>query len=106
MAVAANCATKALQLSSSSSARTLFSRRSSPLPKLNGLPSSPSSSSRTCTQNRSFSFSRVPEQLAGASQLMSLTPLHSATASALFTSLLTLHNSNSGSLSEGFATPL
>ncbi|MED6219681.1 hypothetical protein PIB30_037993 [Stylosanthes scabra] len=106
MAVAANCARKALQLcsSSSSSARTLFSRRSSPLPKLNALPSS--SSSRTCTQNRSFSFSRVQEPLAGASQLLSLTPLHTATASALFTSLLTLHNSNWGSLSEGFATPL
>ncbi|RYR59414.1 hypothetical protein Ahy_A05g025302 isoform A [Arachis hypogaea] len=97
MAVAANCARKTLQLASSSSARTLFSRRSFPLVKLNGLPSSPS---RTYTQKRSLSFPRVPEQLAGVAQLVSLTPLHSATASALFTSLLSLHNTNWGCLSE------
>ncbi|RYR09874.1 hypothetical protein HN51_069296 [Arachis hypogaea] len=98
MAVAANCARKTLQLASSSSAGTLFSRRSFPLVKLNGLPSSPS---RTYTQKRSHSFPRVPEQLAGVAQLVSLTPLHSATASALFTSLLSLHNTNWGCLSEG-----
>jgi hypothetical protein len=38
-------------------------------------------------------------QLAGAQ--VSLTPLHSATASALFTSLLSLHNNTWGCLSEG-----
>jgi hypothetical protein len=38
-------------------------------------------------------------QLAGAQ--VSLTPLHSATASALFTSLLCLHNNTWGCLSEG-----
>ncbi|KAK7300015.1 hypothetical protein RJT34_10846 [Clitoria ternatea] len=39
----------------------------------------------------------VPVQLAGAQ--VSLTPLHSATASALFTSLLSLHNGNQSGLS-------
>ncbi|XP_014522528.1 uncharacterized protein LOC106779022 [Vigna radiata var. radiata] len=95
MAVAANSARKALQRASSAS-RTLLSRRSSHPIKLNELPSSP--------QKRSLSFSRLPVHLAGAQ--LSLTPLHSATASVLFTSLLSLHNTNWGCLSEGFATPL
>jgi len=38
-------------------------------------------------------------QLAGTQ--ISLTPLHSVTASALFTSLLSLHNNTWGVLSEG-----
>jgi len=38
-------------------------------------------------------------QLAGTQ--VSLTPLHSVTASALFTSLLSLHNNTWGVLSEG-----
>lgn len=42
---------------------------------------------------------RIPEQLAGAR--MSLMPLHSITASALFTSLLSAHNIKWGCLSEG-----
>lgn len=41
---------------------------------------------------------RLPVELAGA---QSLIPLHSATASALFTSLLSLHNNSWGCLSEG-----
>ncbi|KHN12103.1 Putative polygalacturonase non-catalytic subunit JP650 [Glycine soja] len=45
---------------------------------------------------------RLPVLLVGAQ--VSLTPLHSATASAMFTSLLSLHNTNWGCLSEG--TPL
>ncbi|KAL9285110.1 hypothetical protein ACSQ67_024502 [Phaseolus vulgaris] len=90
MAVAANSARKTLQRASSAS-RTLFSRRSSHPIKLNGLPSSP--------HKRTLSFSRLPVQLVGAQ--LSLTPLHSATASALFTSLLSLHNTNWGCLSEG-----
>ncbi|XP_020217802.1 uncharacterized protein LOC109801200 [Cajanus cajan] len=105
MAVAANSARKTLQIASSST-RTLLSRRSSPpsvsssyATKLNGFASSSSSS-----QKRALSFSRFPVQLAGAH--VSLTPLHSVTASALFTSLLSLHNANWGCLSEGFATPL
>ncbi|TKY69855.1 hypothetical protein E2542_SST06138 [Spatholobus suberectus] len=108
MTVAANSARKTLQMASSVT-RTLFSRRSSPpsvssscATKLNGFSSS--SSSQASPQKRAFSFSRLPVQLVGAQ--VSLTPLHSATASALFTSLLSLHNTNWGCLSEGFATPL
>lgn len=41
---------------------------------------------------------RLPVELGGA---QSLIPLHSATASALFTSLLSLHNTSWGCLSEG-----
>ncbi|KAL2347311.1 hypothetical protein Fmac_001311 [Flemingia macrophylla] len=98
MAVAANSARKTLQIAS------FLSRRSSPVTvssshatKLNGFASS-------SPQKRALSFSRLPVQLVGAH--VSLTPLHSATASALFTSLLSLHNANWGCLSEGFATPL
>ncbi|CAL0331510.1 unnamed protein product [Lupinus luteus] len=102
--VTANCVRKTLQVASAST-RTLLSRQSSPpsasfASKFNALPSSP----KVSTQKRSLSFSRLPVQL--ASVQVSLTPLHSATASALFTSLLSLHNNNWGCLSEGFATPL
>ncbi|XP_038885250.1 uncharacterized protein LOC120075707 isoform X1 [Benincasa hispida] len=48
-------------------------------------------------------FFRLPVEL---SSVQSLMPLHSVTASALFTSLLSLHNNSWGYLSEGFATPL
>lgn len=41
---------------------------------------------------------RLPVELGGA---QSLIPLHSATASALLTSLLSLHNTSWGCLSEG-----
>ncbi|XP_061359644.1 protein NUCLEAR FUSION DEFECTIVE 6, mitochondrial [Gastrolobium bilobum] len=106
MAVAANSARKTLQIASSST-RTLLCARSSSASastshaaKLNGF----ASSSRASPQKRSLSFSWLPVQLAGAQ--VSLTPLHSATASALFTSLLSLHNNKWGCLSEGFATPL
>ncbi|CAJ1931472.1 unnamed protein product [Sphenostylis stenocarpa] len=90
MAVAANSARKAIQLTSSVT-RTVFSHRSLHPIKLSGFPSSP--------HKHAFSFSRLPVQLVGAQ--LSLTPLHSATASALFTSLLSLHNTNWGCLSEG-----
>ncbi|KAJ0094092.1 hypothetical protein Patl1_16140 [Pistacia atlantica] len=43
-------------------------------------------------------YSRLPVELGGA---LSLMPLHSVTASALFTSLLSLNNQNWGCLSEG-----
>ena len=46
---------------------------------------------------------RVPVELAAA---QSLIPLHSATASALFTSLLSLHNTSWGCLSEGIRQTL
>ncbi|XWS22590.1 hypothetical protein CRYUN_Cryun29cG0049500 [Craigia yunnanensis] len=52
---------------------------------------------------RNITSSRLPVELGGAVTLM---PLHSTTASALFTSLLSLHNQSWGCLSEGFATPL
>ncbi|OIW10563.1 hypothetical protein TanjilG_15935 [Lupinus angustifolius] len=95
--VTANCVRKTLQLPSPST-KTLFSRQSSPLSpsyaaKFKGLPSS-----KVSTQNRSFSLFRLPVQLSGVQ--VSLTQLHNATASALFTSLLSLHNNNWGCLSE------
>ncbi|XP_050204620.1 protein NUCLEAR FUSION DEFECTIVE 6, mitochondrial [Mercurialis annua] len=58
----------------------------------------PSSSSRFSPHKL-----RLPLEL-GAAQ--SLLPMHSVTASALLTSLLSLHNHSWGCLSEGFATPL
>ncbi|KAL3036811.1 hypothetical protein AAZX31_01G030000, partial [Glycine max] len=89
-------ARKTIQIASAAT-RTLLSRRSSCPTKLNGLAFSYSS-----PQKRALSFSRLPVLLVGAQ--VSLTPLHSATASAMFTSLLSLHNTNWGCLSEG--TPL
>ncbi|XP_058776468.1 protein NUCLEAR FUSION DEFECTIVE 6, mitochondrial isoform X2 [Vicia villosa] len=106
--MASNCCRKSLQIASSS-AKTLISRRS-PLPSSSASSSNPNkfnasaSSFQASPHKRSFSNSWVPVQLAGAQ--VSLTPLHSATASALFTSLLSLHNNNWGCLSEGFATTL
>ncbi|XP_058776470.1 protein NUCLEAR FUSION DEFECTIVE 6, mitochondrial isoform X3 [Vicia villosa] len=105
MAVASNCVRKSLQIASSS-AKTLLSRRS-PLPPSSSNPNkfnASASSFQASPHKRSLSNSWFPVQLAGAQ--VSLTPLHSATASALFTSLLSLHNNNWGCLSEGFATTL
>ncbi|CAK8537031.1 unnamed protein product [Lathyrus sativus] len=104
--MASNCCRKSLQIASSS-VKTLISRRS-PLPSSSS--SNPNkfnasaSSFQASPHKRSFSNSWLPVQLAGAQ--VSLTPLHSATASALFTSLLSLHNNKWGCLSEGFATTL
>ncbi|CAJ2647584.1 unnamed protein product [Trifolium pratense] len=109
---ASNCARKSFQIASSKTKTLLLSRRS---PSLSSSSSSSSSSSANANKfnasafqasphKRSFSYSSLPVQLAGAQ--VSLTPLHSVTASALFTSLLSLHNNNWGCLSEGFATPL
>ncbi|CAK9312341.1 unnamed protein product [Citrullus colocynthis] len=96
---------------SSSSARTLLHRSSSftsashfvSKPTMSaGLPSAkPPASSRFSVQK--LTNFRLPVEL---SSLQSLMPLHSVTASALFTSLLSLHNNSWGCLSEGFATPL
>ncbi|KAL6192525.1 hypothetical protein ACLB2K_033612 [Fragaria x ananassa] len=104
--MAANCARRTLQFSSAS-AKTLFnSSSSSPFAskafKLSELAGAKTTSiPRFATQK--LKFSRLPVELAAA---QSLIPLHSATASALFTSLLSLHNTSWGCLSEGFATPL
>ncbi|KAI4314320.1 hypothetical protein L6164_027241 [Bauhinia variegata] len=107
--MAANCARKTLQIASAT-ARTQLCHPSSAASasnatKLNALTSCrPTSAARFSAPKRSLSFSWLPEQLAGAK--VSLMPLHSVTASALFTSLLSLHSNNWGCLSEGFATPL
>ncbi|KAL5100546.1 hypothetical protein RYX36_004873 [Vicia faba] len=105
MAVSSNCVRKSLQIASSS-AKTLLSRRST-LPSSSSNPNkfnASASSFQVSPHKRSLSNSWLPVQLAGAQ--VSLTPLHSVTASALFTSLLSLHNNNWGCLSEGFATTL
>ncbi|KAK2374530.1 hypothetical protein P8452_47125 [Trifolium repens] len=98
--MATNCARKSFRLASSS-AKTLFSRRSSSSSNANKFNAS---AFQTSPHKHSLSYSWLPVQLAGAQ--VSLTPLHSATASALFTSLLSLHNNSWGCLSEGFATTL
>ncbi|XP_054808364.1 uncharacterized protein LOC129310528 isoform X2 [Prosopis cineraria] len=101
--MAATCARKSLQIASAS-ARTHLSRRSlsaltSDASKLSGFGSCrPACASRVAVQKRSLSFSWLPKQLAGAQ--VSLIPLHSATSSALFTSLLSLHSNKWGCLSE------
>ncbi|XP_004514687.1 uncharacterized protein [Cicer arietinum] len=100
MAVAANCARKSFQIASSS-AKTLISRRST-LPSSSNSTKFNASFFQSSSPKRSLSNSWFPVQLAGAQ--VSLTPLHSATASALFTSLLSLHNNNWGCLSEADET--
>ncbi|OAY32599.1 uncharacterized protein LOC110629399 [Manihot esculenta] len=111
--MAANGARRTLQFSSAS-ARTLLARSPSSTssktipspfaPKASSLTGLfPKSSSASRLSPHKLSFSRLPVELGGA---LSLMPLHSVTASALFTSLLSLHNDTWGCLSEGFATPL
>ncbi|KAJ8773795.1 hypothetical protein K2173_008258 [Erythroxylum novogranatense] len=101
-------ARRTLQFSSTSAkcilsnSTTYSSTSASKVANFNGI-----FTSRPCSVSR-FSLqklisSRFPVELGGA---LSLIPLHSVTASALFTSLLTLHNDKWGCLSEGFATPL
>ncbi|PRQ41155.1 hypothetical protein RchiOBHm_Chr4g0443851 [Rosa chinensis] len=101
--MAANCARRTLQFSSAS-ARTLFnsSQFASKGLNLSELAGAKTTSTPRFATHK-LKFSRLPVELAAA---QSLIPLHSATASALFTSLLSLHNTSWGCLSEGFATPL
>ncbi|KAJ0256299.1 hypothetical protein HA466_0092790 [Hirschfeldia incana] len=102
--MAANGVRRALQ---SSTARILFGRSSASTsaPKLGKFAGSAfsngSSSSRSSL--RRLTSSRIPVELSAG---MSLIPLHSVTASALLTSLLSLSNQSWGCLSEGFATTL
>ncbi|KAL5552894.1 hypothetical protein UlMin_040295 [Ulmus minor] len=102
--MAANCARRTL----SASAKTLLKCSSSPstfasgATKLGGLFASKSNSASRFSVKK-LNFSRLPVELAS---LQSLMPLHSVTASALSTSLLSLQNDKWGCLSEGFATPL
>ncbi|XP_031257932.1 uncharacterized protein LOC116115925 isoform X2 [Pistacia vera] len=103
--MAANCGRRTLQLTSAS-AKTLLSRSpsASTASKFTGLasPIKPTTASRLSSLHKR-TYSRLPVELGGA---LSLMPLHSVTASALFTSLLSLNNQNWGCLSEGFATTL
>ncbi|XP_010427807.1 PREDICTED: protein NUCLEAR FUSION DEFECTIVE 6, chloroplastic/mitochondrial isoform X2 [Camelina sativa] len=109
--MAANGMRRALQVSSSS-AKILFGRSSaasssSKIGKSAGIAfgngSSSSSSSSSRPSLRRLTFSRVPVELSAG---VSLVPLHSVTASALLTSLLSLSNQNWSCLSEGFASTL
>ncbi|KAM5566778.1 protein NUCLEAR FUSION DEFECTIVE 6, mitochondrial [Rosa sericea] len=105
--MAANCARRTLQFSSASAKALFNSSSSSPFAskafKLSELAGAKTTSTSRFAATQKLKFSRLPVELAAA---QSLIPLHSATASALFTSLLSLHNASWGCLSEGFATPL
>ncbi|KAL0731499.1 hypothetical protein Bca4012_027593 [Brassica carinata] len=99
--MAANGVRRALKLSSSTG-RTLFGRSSASascpnVGKSAGFAFANGSSSRSSL--RRLTSSRVPVELSAAG--MSLIPLHSVTASALLTSLLSLSNQSWGCLSEG-----
>ncbi|KAK4598096.1 hypothetical protein RGQ29_015552 [Quercus rubra] len=110
--MAANYARRTLQISSktllsctsssSSSSSTTFASKASRLSGLGLASAGPNSASRLSVHKRILS--RLPVALSGVQQ--SLMPLHSVTASALLTSLLSVYNDNWGCLSEGFATTL
>ncbi|XVE85063.1 hypothetical protein DITRI_Ditri17bG0062300 [Diplodiscus trichospermus] len=102
--MAASCGRRTLQFSCAS-AKTILTHSPSSRAAKNKLASlfSPKPTSASRFSLRKLTSSRLPVELGGAVTLM---PLHSATASALFTSLLSLHNQSWGCLSEGFATPL
>ncbi|XP_058091679.1 protein NUCLEAR FUSION DEFECTIVE 6, mitochondrial-like [Magnolia sinica] len=105
--MASACARRTLQ-SSSSSAATLFCGLKSfstggPATKMNcGFSSAAPAFFRSSRHRLSF-ISRSPVELGCAQSLM---PLHSVTASALLTSMLSFKSGNWGWLSEGFATTL
>ncbi|XP_042496184.1 protein NUCLEAR FUSION DEFECTIVE 6, mitochondrial-like [Macadamia integrifolia] len=63
----------------------------------------PASSTSRVSRRKLSLFSRLPMELGCAQSLM---PLHSVTASALLTSMLSLNGENWGCLSEGFASTL
>ncbi|RID55163.1 hypothetical protein BRARA_G02441 [Brassica rapa] len=103
---AANGVRRALQ-SASSTGRILFSRSSAKAtsaPKLGKAAGfafgNGSSSTSSRSSLRRLTSSRIPVELSAGM------PLHSVTASALLTSLLSLSNQTWGCLSEGFATTL
>ncbi|XP_075657092.1 uncharacterized protein LOC142627177 [Castanea sativa] len=110
--MAANYARRTLQISSktllsctsssSSSSSITFASKASRLSGLGLASAGPNSASRLSVHKRILS--RLPVELSGVQQ--SLMPLHSVTASALLTSLLSVYNDNWGCLSEGFATTL
>ncbi|CAN0892928.1 hypothetical protein LINGRAHAP2_LOCUS17861 [Linum grandiflorum] len=98
--MAANGARRVIRCSST---KTLFSGASS-VKRGASSPSASKASSFTPTLSpskpsfRRPTLSRFPVELGGA---LSMMPLHSATSSALFTSLLSLHSQSWGCLSEG-----
>ncbi|XP_057947924.1 protein NUCLEAR FUSION DEFECTIVE 6, mitochondrial isoform X2 [Malania oleifera] len=96
--MAARCARRTLRLPST--VLSVFCRPSSLAS--GGTKLGPSSSAKPISASRSshqkLAFSRLPIELGGAQSLM---PLHSVTASALFTSLLSLSTNKWGCLSAG-----
>uniref|UniRef100_A0ACD5W3H5 Uncharacterized protein n=1 Tax=Avena sativa TaxID=4498 RepID=A0ACD5W3H5_AVESA len=102
MATAAGGARRALAGLRSASPSTLsraFSR-----PAVAQSPGAATSALPRAASRRRLAISRVPVAALGGVQ--GLMPLHSATASALLTSMLGLKPGSWGWLSEGFATPL
>ncbi|KAK4780798.1 hypothetical protein SAY87_016904 [Trapa incisa] len=100
--MAANCARRALELSSAT-ARAFMSRPSSTFfssgaSKLRGVSATKPGSSSSRLFSPQFTLGRLPVELGGVLTVM---PLHSVTASALFTSLLSLSDCRWGCLSEG-----
>ncbi|XP_022733938.1 uncharacterized protein LOC111287574 [Durio zibethinus] len=102
--MAASCGRRTLQFYCAS-AKTILTHSTSSRAANNKLAAvfSPKPMSASRLSLRNLTSSRLPVELAAA---VTLIPLHSVTASALFTSLLSLHNQSWGCLSEGFATPL
>ncbi|KNA24953.1 hypothetical protein SOVF_011050 [Spinacia oleracea] len=107
MASVCGRARQALQSSTIHATRNAVSKlcgtKSPSLAGASKLPGCAPSPNPRFSPHKCFSSSRIPVELGGAQSLM---PLHSATASALFNSLLSLHSQSWGCLSEGFATPL
>ncbi|XP_022776082.1 protein NUCLEAR FUSION DEFECTIVE 6, chloroplastic/mitochondrial-like isoform X2 [Durio zibethinus] len=99
--MAANCRRKTLKFSCAS-AKTILTHSPSSTAANNKLAGlfSPKSTPASRFSLRNLTSSRLPVELGGA---VTLTPMHSATASALFTSLLSLHNQRWGCLSEGLS---
>ncbi|KAK4791804.1 hypothetical protein SAY86_032217 [Trapa natans] len=100
--MAANCARRALEFSSAT-ARAFMSRPSSTFfssgaSKLRGVSATKPGSSSSRLFSPQFTLGRLPVELGGVLTVM---PLHSVTASALFTSLLSLSDCRWGCLSEG-----
>ncbi|KAL9251178.1 hypothetical protein AKJ16_DCAP00115 [Drosera capensis] len=96
------CARRALQISSTRSAISIISCTKSSVSNSLGSallgPSWRRTSNSRSSIMRMLNSSRVPVELGAAGSLM---PLHSVTASALYTSLLCLYSGSWGCLSEG-----
>ncbi|XP_062186044.1 protein NUCLEAR FUSION DEFECTIVE 6, mitochondrial-like [Phragmites australis] len=103
MATAAGGARRALAALRSGSPSTLSSTLSRQA--VARSPGLAAAASLPRASRRRLAISRVPVAVLGGVQ-GSLMPMHSATASALLTSMLGLNPGSWGWLSEGFATPL